>query len=298
MKRLFACFLIMVLTLLPVSAAEKVKSYGKIQHDYSINKTSEKVVFSTDKDISIDNIVNIPKGSVITAEFCQSRAERRWHKSAYIICKLLCYIPPETVDAIDVSESDIYFAIRKYEMLDKKEAAILSTEIVLTQAASIVGSCFIIFAPVDIAYFFAKGAIQREKHPNWFKAGVYNAYDNSIFWFWLKGKNIELSEGDGIKIQSMKKNKAQKLTEKITKVKEKNSIKNQKREEKLALKEQKAYERETKRLDKYEIKCNKKSAKIEQKYKLKEEKLRKKQEKKLAKQETKRLKKEALNENI
>jgi hypothetical protein len=135
-------------------------------------------------------------------------------------------------DEIDISDKDIYFVVRKYESLNKKEAGIIGTELVLTQAASIVASCFIIFAPVDIAYFFTKGAIVRKKNPNWFKSGVMEAYDNSIFWFQLKGKPIELAEGDEIKLQSISKEKAEKINNKIEKRNYKKELKKQKREEK------------------------------------------------------------------
>ena len=70
---------------------------------------------------------------------------------------------------------------------------------------------------LDIGYFFAKGAILRKKDKNWFKAGVKNAYDNSIFWFPQKGKPIELTDNDQVQIKDIKSEKVEKLAEKIDK---------------------------------------------------------------------------------
>lgn len=215
-------------------AANKVKFYAGMETDFSTNEeTPKNVEFTVNEDVYINDEITIPTGALVSVHVMQSQKERRWHKSGFFICNLMSYTLPEE-ETIDLSEKEIYFIARKYEAINKKEAGILSTEIVLTQAASIVASCFIIFAPVDIAYFFTKGAIIRKKNPNWFKSGVMEAYDNSIFWFQLKGKPIELEQGDGIKLQSVQKNKADKLNKKIEKRKLKKLKKQNKKNQEIA----------------------------------------------------------------
>lgn len=278
-KKIISFILIIFITCTPALAAKKAASVGNINHEFSMYSVPEQIQFKITEDFKKDDEFIIPSGSVVTAKVCESQKEKRWHKSGFIICKVISYRPEDSADNIDISEKEQYIIVRKHEPIDGKEAAILTTEIILTQAASIVGSCFIIFAPVDIAYFFTKGAIQREKHHNWFKAGVFNAYDNSIFWFWLKGKPIDLEEGDDIKFKDIKKAKAEKVTSKIIKKKEKQEIKSQK-----------AMAKANKKLDKYELKCKKKNEKIEKKiakYELKCKKKNAKIEKKLAKQKSK-----------
>lgn len=253
-KRVFSGILITILLCTPAFAAKNTNATAKINNEINMYTLPEEVSFTTKEDYIRNDEVIIPANSTVTAKICEAQREKRWHKSGFFICKVLNYKPADSETAVDTTNSDIYFIARKYEPIDGKDAAILSSEIVLTQAASIVGSCFIFFAPVDIAYFFTKGAIQREKHDNWFKAGVFNAYDNSIFWFWLKGKPIDLQEGDDIKVKHIKKEKAEKITAKILKKKEKQ-----------ALKYEKLQEKETKRLDKYEKKCLKKDKKLSKK---------------------------------
>jgi hypothetical protein len=140
-------------------------------------------------------------------------------------------------ETIDISDKNLYIIVRKYEPVNKKEVVITSTEIVLAQAASF-------FAPgVDILYFFTKGAIQRKKHPNWFKAGVSNAYENSICWFWLKGKPIDLNAGDEVKIKSIDKEKVEKLSKAIEKREIREAKQREKREIRLAKREAKKAEK-------------------------------------------------------
>lgn len=232
MKKITAIILILILFCNTVFASDKIKFYGGIQNEFLVNnEIPEYVSFITNEEVNINDEITIPAGALISAKVHQYQKEKRWHKSGFFICNLTKYSMPEG-DEIDISDKDIYFVVRKYESLNKKEAGIIGTELVLTQAASIVASCFIIFAPVDIAYFFTKGAIVRKKNPNWFKSGVMEAYDNSIFWFQLKGKPIELAEGDEIRLQSISKEKAEKINNKIEKRNYKKELKKQKREEK------------------------------------------------------------------
>ncbi len=237
LKKFFSFMLIIFLLSCNVTvAAEKVKFYAGMQTEFHTDGDKPDVVeFMVNDTVKVSNELEIPAGAIVSAKVHEFQKERRWHKSGFFICNLLSYyLTDEKI--IDLADKEIYFIARKYEALDKKEAGILGTEIVLTQAASIVGSCFIIFAPVDIAYFFTKGAIIRKKNPNWFRSGVMEAYDNSIFWFWLKGKPIELAEGDELKLNSINKEKAEKINSKICLKNEKRLAKNEK---KLAKKEKK-----------------------------------------------------------
>lgn len=258
MKKFIAILLILILCCNTVFASDKVKFYAGIQNDFSpSSEIPETVEFITSETVKINDEIEIPSGSIVKARTCQYQTERRWHKSGFFICNLLSYLTVED-ELVELSDKEIYFIVRKYVAMSKKDASILGAEIVLTQAASIVASCFIVFAPVDIAYFFTKGAIVRKKNPNWFKSGVMEAYDNSIFWFQLKGKPIELAEGDDVKIQSLTPKRAEKLNSKIEKRNIKKAAKQQKREDKkvrkqqrkddkLARKEQKRQEKETKK---------------------------------------------------
>lgn len=218
MRKIIAVILLVLLLHTNILyAGESIKFYGGMQTGFSTGEDFfDSFEFITQEEVKINENITIPAGALIKAKVQQFQKEKRWHKSGFLICKLTEYSLPDKAP-VNISDEEIHFVVRKYEVLNKKEAGVLGTEIVLTQAAAIVASCFVIFAPVDIAYFFTKGAIKREKNPNWFKSGVMEAYDNSIFWFQLKGKPIELAEGDNIKLKSISKEKADKISVKIEK---------------------------------------------------------------------------------
>ena len=337
LKKSLILFFVYTLIFSPVMAKENLKMYGNIYHEFSTQNIPDVVYVQTQSDNALPDGTIIPEGSKVCFELMQVQKERRWHKSGYILCKLKDYTPEGEDAPIDLSDKNIYLAVRKHEPIDSKEAAILTTEIILTQAAGIVGSCFIFFAPVDIAYFFTKGAIRREKHHNWFKAGVYDAYDNSIFWFWLKGKPIELQETDAVKVQMLsekkalklekqiaKRNlnqtirdekrafkqeaKAEKLEAKLEKLKAKNPEKYERKMAKKQLKQEKyearvAHEKEVqqaifaRRASKKQQRLEKKQAKIELKQEKREQKLARKAEKKAAKEAAKKATKELKQDN-
>ena len=224
---------------LPVSAKNTVRAQARMTSDYSIGENAPiEIKFMPGRQVNFGRGVIVQSKSIITAEVYQAQKEKRWHRSGFVICKLISYTKPDSEEEIDISNRDIYMVARKYEPINTKEAAILSTELTTTTIASV-------FLPgADIAYFFTKGAIQREKHPNWFKAGVSNAYDNSICWFWLKGKPIDVQSGDEIRLVSIKKTRARKIKAKADK-------KTAKQEKKIAKKtikkELKAAKKETKK---------------------------------------------------
>jgi len=306
-KRFIILFLIFNLIFSPAFARETFKAFGSVDREFSTKKIPSEIVVRIDEDNKLPDGTIIPAGSSIICNIMQVQLERRWHKSGYILCKLKGYIPgvedgavateetkEETVtkdktasvgdvaksvaiekvsSIVDLSDKNIYMTVRKYENIDGKDAAILTTEIVVTQAAGIVGSCFIFFAPVDIAYFFTKGAIRREKHHNWFKAGVYDAYDNSIFWFGLKGKPIDLEAADKVKIQTISEKKANKLSPKIAKRNKKLAIKNEKKAAKLEAKNQKKLAKWAKEKEKNPEKFEKKMERLRIKQEEREERI-------------------------
>ena len=208
----FIVFLAFVLPVCSCYAKTNMKMRADANEEFTIKYQDlpDEVSFTTTKAKTIPNVISIPENSLIRLKVLNAQRELRWHKGGLVLCKLISYTPLDVSDTpIDVSDKDIYLTVRKYEPINKKEAWILGTEIVVMQGASF-------FAPgVDIGYFFIKGAIKREKHPHWFKAGVRNAYDNSIFWFPQKGKPIELNDDDQVTIKDISPKKADKLSKKI-----------------------------------------------------------------------------------
>lgn len=220
-------------------AKSNIKMHADVNDDFTImyKDLPNEIQLKVTEAQTVPSIINIPENSTITLEVIRAQRELRWHKGGLILCKLKSYTLQDCSVPLDVQDKNIYLTIRKYEEIDKKEAWILGTELVLAQGASV-------FAPgVDIGYFFIKGAIQRKKHPHWFKAGVRNAYDNSIFWFPQKGKPIELTDGDQVKIKDIKPEKVDKLIEKIDK---RNARFERQAAHRIEKKEKKALKRELK----------------------------------------------------
>lgn len=235
-------FIIFMAILMPfnaVFAKHSVKMRADVNEEFSVKNQElpDEISFKITQSKTIPDVITIPEGSLITVKVVRAQRELRWHKSGLILCKLISFTPETTDIPVDISDKDLYLTVTKYEAINKKEAWILGTEIIVFQGASF-------FAPgVDIGYFFLKGAIQREKHPNWFKAGVRNAYDNSIFWFPQKGKPIEIGEGDQVQIKDIKANKVEKLTKKIDK---RNARFERQAAKRIARKDEKSFKRELK----------------------------------------------------
>ena len=191
----------------PAFAKDRIKILGDINTGFSTHTQDfpEEINILAVKTYTIPHLITIPEDSMITLEFLGSQKERRWHKSGFIVTKLKSYTPEGIKEPIDVSRKDIYLILRKYEPIDKKEAVILGTEIVVMSGASY-------FAPgVDVGYFFLKGVIAGNKHKNRFVSGVHNAYENSICWFWLKGKPIDVGADAQIMIKNISQEKAVKM---------------------------------------------------------------------------------------
>ena len=220
-------------------AKSNVKMRADVAEEFTVKNQElpDEISFKITKSKTIPDVITIPENSIINLKVIRAQRELRWHKGGLILCKLVSFTPEDYDVPVDISEKELYLTVRKYEPIDKKEAWILGTEIVVMQGASF-------FAPgVDIGYFFLKGAIQRQKHPNWFKAGVRNAYDNSIFWFPQKGKPIELADGDQVEIKDIKTKKVDKLVQKIDK---RNARFERQAAKRIARKEEKSFKRELK----------------------------------------------------
>jgi len=241
--KIFLIILVFVLNINFCHAKHAIKMIADVDTEFTAKTTElpDKIYFKTVTSKTIPDVLSIPEGSVVGLEVIKAQRELRWHKSGIILCKLSDYTPEGLEQPVDVSDKDIYLVVRKYEKINKKEAFWIGTELILAQGASF-------FAPgVDIGYFFIKGAIQRKKHPNWFKAGVHNAYDNSICWFWLKGKPIELDEGQQVSIKDIKPNKVDKLMAKIDK---RNARFERQAAKRIVKKERKTLKRDIKNLKK------------------------------------------------
>ena len=235
--KIFVLLLLLLFCVNESFAMRDVKMLANIDGEFTVKNQElpDEISLKITKSKTIPDVITIPENSIITLEVIKAQRELRWHKGGLILCKLKSYTPETTDIPLDVQDKDIYLVVRKYEKINKKEAWILGTEIVVFQGASF-------FAPgVDIGYFFLKGAILRQKHPNWFKAGVRNAYDNSIFWFPQKGKPIELSVGDDVQIKDIEAKKVDKL---VTKIDKRNARFERQALKRIARKDEKIFKRE------------------------------------------------------
>ena len=215
MKKYFIKFIVVLLLFAPAIAQEKVKTTGVIKQNNNLVQDNKRVSFQISKTLNLKSGITIPENSIITVEIINIQDNRRWHKSAFLVSKLLGYIenPESAINTLE--DQNIYFVIRKYEALDKKEVAKTVAEVGATTAASFV------VPGVDIAYYFTKGMIKKKEGVTRFKSGVSTAYENSIFWFWLKGKSLDLDENCSIKLQEVDEARAQKLINQIEQRKEK-----------------------------------------------------------------------------
>ena len=221
MNQIFKFLLLIFLAFVPaVIAQEKVTAV--IDQTNSVQET-DTIFFKISNQLILSSGIIIPDNSTIMVQILDIQDARRWHKSAYLVSKLITYKTGAQETAINVEDKDIYLVIRKYETLDKKQASKTAAEIGVTTAASFM------IPGIDIAYYFTKGMIKKEEGKTRFKSGVSSAYENSIFWFWLKGKTIDLDENAVIKLVEVNKDKAMKLKSDIEKRKENQEKREQKK---------------------------------------------------------------------
>ena len=248
LKKIFTFLIVFTFVMTPVLAAENIKMLADVNSKFDLHSQDlpKEISFVVAETKSIPDIITIPEDSVVTVDIVNAEIERRWHKSGFIIGKIKSYQPEGMENPIDISDRELYVVVRKYEPVNAKEAWILGTEIVVMSGASF-------FAPgVDVGYFFLKGMITGDYHPNRFVSGVHSAYENSICWFWLKGKPIDLAENDLATAKGISEKKAKKLIKKVEKRNLKREIKYNK---KIAKLDKKIAKREYKNAKK-EVKCS------------------------------------------
>lgn len=233
-KKLFTLILILFFINSFALAKDYLKANVVVLDEFNSKESDIKnIKFKIDNEIKIENAVLIPDNSTVELEIMQFQKEKRWHKNGFIVAQILNYCCVDNPYKVDLKDEDIYLVLKRYVKPDKLEIAITTFEL----AATAVASCFV--PGVDVAYFFIKGAILRKKNSNWFKAGVFNAYDNSIFWFIQKGKNIDLAQGDDAQIRTISKYRAYHTKEKIDFQKEKIILNQKEKEAKILIKQAK-----------------------------------------------------------
>lgn len=198
--------------------AKTEKKIATVGHQTEMEGELKGISFKVQSDLILSNGKRIiPKNSTVYAYILDTQDERRWHKGGFVVCKLKAYTTPymDEEKTVDIEKDDLYMVARKYQAIDKKQAAITAAEVTTTTAASFV------IPGIDIAYYFTKGMIKKQEGKTRFKSGVSTAYENSIFWFWLKGKPIDLEEDTNISFKEISEKEAQKLVGKIEKRKEK-----------------------------------------------------------------------------
>ena len=221
LKKTVLFLMITLFAMLPCFAKNPVNINARVCHEVSVYKDTPSVVeFVLDEPMEV-SFLQIPKDSIVKARVMEFYQEKRFHKHAFVICKLISY--GNDIEQTNVENLNLYLYLRKHEPVSAKEATITASEFVVTTGASL-------FAPgVDVGYYFIKGAILREKHPNWFKAGVSNYWDNSIFWLFEKGKKLDLIAGDEIKLIYMPELKARDKCAKVAYKKHKKYFRQEKK---------------------------------------------------------------------
>lgn len=232
MKKFFAIFIIFSMLInSSVSFAgtksedEVVKFKAQMCCDYDPEKSiSDYIEFRTLSDVHFKDF-DIPLGSLVKVRINTTGKERRFHKSGFVTFYFIEY--GENGQEISIEDRNICGVARKYEKINGKDATFTGAELAVSTTAGL------LIPGIDILYYFTKGAIQNTKADTRFKSGVHNAYDNSIMWFFLKGKPIKLvqnefvavlmCEGDYMQIKE-KSVKVTKKAKKAKKEKPKNKI--------------------------------------------------------------------------
>lgn len=181
---------------MPVSASEKVKLRASIMQDLGVEAVGKDISFKLTTPFKVDDKLTLSEGTKVVVHVYHVKSERRFHKSGFFKCVLLNYTLEGSNTPVNLVDKNIYFVCRRYDKIDPYDATVTSVGVT---ASTIAG----IFLPgVDTVYYFLKGATQDTEDANWFKAGVHNAYDNSILWFFEKGKPINLQPGDNVVLTS------------------------------------------------------------------------------------------------
>jgi len=190
-KRLFITF-IMVFALGVAYASDGVKFRAEMLCDFDPDNIAQvSVKFKPLSDVSYSDI-ELPTNSTVTVSVISTQSEKRFHKSGFFRFNIDSCESNGT--CVKIYNPNVVGVGKKYDQIDKKEAAKTGAELTTTTVAGFM------LPGVDLAYYFVKGAIQNEKADTRFKSGIHNAYDNSVFWFFMKGKPISLKQGDLITV--------------------------------------------------------------------------------------------------
>ena len=194
------------------SFARQKKTIATIQEQIDIKEGLDGISFITQSELTLSKEgITIPKDSIVYAYILDTQQERRWHKSGYAVCKLKGYITQELDEPSysDIEKKDIYIVIRTHKPVDKKEVGKKTGISALAFASNF------IVPGAGIAYYFTRGMIKKEEGKTRFKSGVSNVYNNSVFWFWLKGKPVNLEENTDIYFKEITREQARNLLEAI-----------------------------------------------------------------------------------
>lgn len=185
-------FIILISVPLNVFASEGIKFRAIMCTSYDPDKCiNNKFEFMPMSNFEYQNH-SYTEDSKIIAVVESIQKERRWHKSGFVALKVLGV--EENGAYCDLSDSNIKAIVRKYDKINKKDAAKTGAELTATTAASF------IIPGIDIVYYFTKGTIKNDNGDTRFKSGVHTAYENSICWFFLKGKPIALNRNDTVTV--------------------------------------------------------------------------------------------------
>lgn len=113
--------------------------------------------FKLNEPLLLDNFRELSTESIIKLNVFDVRAEKRFHKSGYFRGCIISYQIPSEKEVYFLDGEQVCFLGKKYEAIDKVEAAVNSAEFAATTAAGFMmpGS--------DIIYYFTRGAIQNKK---------------------------------------------------------------------------------------------------------------------------------------
>ena len=131
MKRWLLLILAFTIFVLPVNAKAKdtVKVNAKMATEFDIqNNFKDIITFKPNRTVKINEKITIPSMSVVTAEVLRFQKERRMHKHGFILCRVISYTPPNSEEAVNLLEDEVYFVARKYSSINEIDAAMTGGE--------------------------------------------------------------------------------------------------------------------------------------------------------------------------
>ena len=184
MKNFFKAGILTVFCLLfiqPVFAAEvlKVESLSS----FSTSQPPEFISLKAMSSVMLDENVTIPEGVIVKCRITDVKAPKRLKRNATFSAIPVSYID-EQGNEVKITEEYIGKFSPKFE-IDKGEVA--------KSAALTVGDHFL--KGVSLGYHAVEGAVKNEEG-NRFKSSAVSVYENSIFFYFSKGSELEIREHD------------------------------------------------------------------------------------------------------